>query len=95
MPVPIPVPLKNVEMDVKVVNFTAEVKVSQRFVNCEKTKPDIFEIRVGQLFPGAVWVVSLTCLMELPVEERKTRLTIPTTFYIPRYIPIQDSSDQY
>ena len=32
----LPVPLKNVQLDVKVVNFTAEVKVSQQFVNCEQ-----------------------------------------------------------
>ena len=35
-PWPVPVPLKGVELDVKVVNFTAEVKVTQRFVNCER-----------------------------------------------------------
>ena len=133
----------------KVVNFTAEVKVSQKFVNCEEnpiecvyffpveeeaavtdftaqlegrtiktvikekhearddyrsamenhqtavlleeTKPDIFEIRVGQLAPGAECLVSLTYLMELPVEERKTKLTIPTTV-APRYVPARDDS---
>merc|ERR1711988_1210793 len=145
----LPVPLKNVQLDVKVVNFTAEVKVSQKFVNCEQnpiecvyffpveeeaavtdftaqlegrtiktvikekkearddyksaienhqtavlleeTKPDIFEMRVGLLAPGSVCLVSLTYLMELPVEERKTKLTIPTTV-APRYVPARDDS---
>ena len=148
-PWPVPVPLKAVELDVKVVNFTAEVKVTQRFVNCERaaiecvyffpveeeaavtdftarlegrtiktvikekaearadynkavednqsavlleeTKQDIFEIRVGQLSPGASCVVTLTFLMELPVEDKRTKLTVPTTV-APRYIPPQDDS---
>ena len=146
---PVPVPLKSVEVEVKVVNFSAEVTVTQRFVNCERssiecvyyfpveeeaavtsftaelegrtikteikeksdarddynravanhqtavileeTKQDIFEIRVGQLSPGSGCVVRLTYIMELPVEDRKTKLTLPTTV-APRYVPAMDGS---
>ena len=146
---PVPVPLKSVKVDVKVVNFTAEVTITQNFVNCEagsieclyyfpveeeaavtdftaqlegrtirtdvkekvearedynralanhqtavlleETKQDIFEIRVGELSPGAGCVVRLTYLMELPVEEKRTRLTLPTTV-APRFTPARDGS---
>merc|ERR1712142_1332650 len=132
-----PVPLTSVHVDVKVVNFTAQVIITQEFVNKEKnpieciyffpveeeaavvdftaelegrkvvtkikekeaareeyneavanrqtaflleeTKADIFEIKVGHLSPGAGCKIQITYLSELPVEEGKTKLTIPTT----------------
>ena len=146
---PVPVPLKSVKVDVKVVNFTAEVTITQNFVNCEaapieclyhfpveeeaavtdftaqlegrtirtevkekvearadydravanhqtavlleEIKQDIFQVRVGQLSPGAGCEVRLTYLTELPVEEKRTRLTLPTTV-APRFIPASDDS---
>eukprot|EP00092_Neocalanus_flemingeri_P042314 GFUD01046186.1.p1 GENE.GFUD01046186.1~~GFUD01046186.1.p1 ORF type:complete len:828 (+),score=250.72 GFUD01046186.1:263-2746(+) len=146
-----PVPLVSVHVDVKVVNFTAQVEVTQEFVNrernpiecvyffpveeeaavvdftaelegrkiqtqikekeaareeynqavrnrqtaflLEETKPDIFEIKVGHLSPGAGCKIKMTFLSELPVEEGKTKLTIPTTV-APRYIPMSDGSPE-
>ena len=146
-----PIPLASVRVDVKVVNFNAQVEVTQEFVNreqnpiecvyffpveeeaavvdftaelegrmiktrikekeaareeynqavlntqtaflLEETKPDIFEIKVGYLSPGAGCKIKITYLSELPVEERKTKLTIPTTI-APRYIPVSDGSPE-
>eukprot|EP00090_Calanus_glacialis_P038770 TRINITY_DN6757_c0_g1_i1.p1 TRINITY_DN6757_c0_g1~~TRINITY_DN6757_c0_g1_i1.p1 ORF type:complete len:929 (+),score=240.22 TRINITY_DN6757_c0_g1_i1:18-2804(+) len=146
-----PVPLVSVHVDVKVVNFTAQVVVTQEFVNrernpiecvyffpaeeeaavvdftaelegrkvqtmvkekeaareeynqavrnkqtaflLEETKPDIFEIKIGHLSPGAGCKIKMTYLSELPVEEGKTKLTIPTTV-APRYIPTSDGSPE-
>ena len=36
-PFHVPVPLKNVQLDVKVVNFCCEVTVTQKYINCERT----------------------------------------------------------
>jgi len=59
----------------------------------EETKADIFEIKVGHLSPGAGCKIKITYLSELPVEEGKTKLTIPTTV-APRYVPLSDGSQQ-
>merc|ERR1712142_1313238 len=146
-----PVPLTSVHLDVKVVNFTAQVIITQEFVNkernpleciyffpveeeaavvdfttelegrkietkvkeketareeyneavrnrqtaflLEETKPDIFEIKIGHLSPGAGCKITMTYLSELPVEEGKTKVTIPTTV-APRYIPASDGSPE-
>ena len=32
---PVPVPLRNVRLDVKVVDFVSEVTITQEYVNCE------------------------------------------------------------
>ena len=45
----------------------------------EETQADIFQMKLGQLKPGAGAKVKLTYIMELPVEEKSIRLTIPTT----------------
>ena len=50
----------------------------------EETAPDIFSMKLGQLKPGAGAKVKLTYIMELPVEDKSIRLTIPTTI-APRY----------
>ena len=50
----------------------------------EETAPDIFSMMLGQLKPGAGAKVKLTYIMELPVEDKSIRLTIPTTI-APRY----------
>ena len=138
----IPVPLSSVHLDVKVVNFSNEVTVTQTFINqernpieciynfpveeeaavvdftaelegrtiktvikekavareeyqqavnnrqtavlLEETKQDIFEIKVGHLSPGEACVIKMTYIMELLVEQKMTKLTIPTTI-APRY----------
>ena len=50
----------------------------------EETAPDIFSMKLGQLKPGAGAKVKLTYIMELSVEDKSIRLTIPTTI-APRY----------
>jgi len=146
----VPVPLKNVHLDVKVVDFISEVTITQEYLNheanpievlysypveesaaiigfeavvdgreieaevkkreeakadynramierntailLEETAPDIFSMKLGQLKPGAGAKVKLTYIMELQVEDKSIRLTIPTTI-APRYIPPTDDSD--
>merc|ERR1712038_1593803 len=147
---PVPVPLRNVRLDVKVVDFVSQVTVTQEYVNresnpievlysypveesaaiiafeanidgheieaevkkkeeakaeydramdegntailLEETAADIFSMKLGQLKPGAGAKVKLTYIMELPVEDKSIRLTIPTTI-APRYIPPTDESE--
>ena len=57
----------------------------------DETAPDIFKMKLGQFKAGENAQVKLTYIMELPIEERATRLTIPTTI-APRYIPQNDDS---
>ena len=45
----------------------------------EETKADIFSMKLGQLKAGAGAKVKLTYIMELPVEGKCVKLTIPTT----------------
>jgi len=145
----VPVPLKKVQLQVKVVNFISEVNIIQDYVNHEadpievlysfpveesaaiigfeasindhvivsqvkekekaqaeyqqamrdhdsailldETAPDIFKMKLGQLKAGEKAQVKLTYIMELPIEEKAVRLTIPTTI-APRYIPLNDES---
>ena len=54
----------------------------------EETKADIFQLHVGNLSSGAKCKVKITYIMELPVEDGKTKLTIPTTV-APRYTPAE------
>ena len=55
------------------------------FFNVTLHRPDIFQMKVGNLSPGATCEITISFIMELPVEEGKTRMTIPTTI-APRYI---------
>jgi hypothetical protein len=145
----VPVPLKKVQLHVKVVDFISEVNIIQDYVNHEadpievlysfpieesaaiigfeasindhvivaqvkekekakaeyqqamrdrnsailldETAPDIFKMNLGQLKAGEKAQVKLTYIMELPIEEKSVRLTIPTTI-APRYIPPNDDS---
>ena len=50
-----------------------------------ETRPDIFQLRLGSLSPRAECIVTVTIVMELPVADTKTRLTIPTTI-APKYV---------
>ena len=59
----------------------------------EQTRPDILEISVGNLSPGAGCTISLTYIYEAALEVAKTRLTIPTTIS-PKYIPFHDTSPE-
>ena len=60
-------------------------------VMLSSTRPDIFEMKIGHLAPGSECSVTIKYVMELPVEEGKTRLTIPTTI-APKYIADRHSS---
>ena len=146
----IPVPLQNVSINAKLVDFVSEVTVVQSYVNVEnnpievvymfpieeeaaviyfeaevdgrkiltqvkekeqarevyaeamrnkktavlleETQPDIFRIKLGQLKPGAGTKIVIKYICELPVEESKVRLTIPTTI-APRYVSPTDKSE--
>ena len=147
---PVPVPLRNVNLNVKVVDFIAQVIIEQDYVNkesnaievsysfpveesaaitnfnasidgheiegevkkrqeakadydramfegnsailLEETAPDIFSMKLGQLKAGSGAKIKLTYIMELPVEEKAIKLTVPTTI-APRYIPSSDNSE--
>jgi hypothetical protein len=60
----------------------------------ESGRPDIFQISVGRLAPGAVATILLTYIMEVPLDEASAaaRLTIPTTI-APKYVPLTDDSE--
>ena len=147
----IPVPLKNVNISTRIIDFVAEVTVTQSYVNVEtnpieavymfpieeeaavtsfeaevdnrkivtevkekdkarndygdamknhktavlleETQPDIFQIKLGQLKPEAEATIKIKYVSELPVEDGKVKLTIPTTI-APRYVsPRQKSED--
>ena len=57
-----------------------------------EVSPDVFCLKLGQLKPGSRASIKLTYIMELPVENGQTKLTIPTTI-MPRYKPKNDSSN--
>ena len=146
----VPVPLQDVKINAKIVDFVSEITVTQSFVNVEnnpievvymfpieeeasviafeadidhrtivteirekekardeyneaiqnnktavlleETQPDIFQIKLGQLKAGAGAVIKIKYLSELPVEDDKIKLTIPTTI-APRYIPPSDNTE--
>ena len=57
----------------------------------EETQPDIFQIKFGQLQPNEEAKNNITYISELPVEDGKVKLTIPTSI-APRYAPPSDDS---
>ena len=57
----------------------------------EETQPDIFQIKVGQLQRNEEAKINITYISELPVEDGKVKLTIPTTI-ASRYAPPSDDS---
>ena len=73
--------------------YNQGVQNRQTAVLLEETKPDIFEVLVGHLSPGSGCRIVITYLTEIPVEEKRTKLTIPTTV-APRYTPGIDRSTQ-
>ena len=146
----IPVPLKNVQIDAKIVDFISEIKVTQSYVNVEpnpieatymfpieeeaavisfeaevedreiiteirekqearhdydkaidssktallleETTPDLFQIKLGHLKTNKEARITITYVCELPVEDGKIKLTVPTTI-APRYVPSSDDSE--
>jgi len=57
----------------------------------EEVRPDILQIKVGHLSPGATCTISLTYIMEADLDDGKVRLTIPTTIS-PKYVPKHDNT---
>ena len=49
--------------------------------------------QVGYLQPGSGCSIKMTYIMELPVEQKMTKMTIPTTV-APRYTPLSDGSEE-
>jgi hypothetical protein len=58
----------------------------------EETQPDIFQIKLGQLKPQNEATIIIKYVSELPVEDGKVKLTIPTTI-APRYVPPRHISE--
>ena len=61
-------------------------KANKTAILMEQHRPDIFNIQIGQLKPKAEAVITMKYVTELPVDNGKIRLTIPTTI-APRYCP--------
>eukprot|EP00088_Acartia_fossae_P063718 TRINITY_DN7790_c0_g1_i13.p1 TRINITY_DN7790_c0_g1~~TRINITY_DN7790_c0_g1_i13.p1 ORF type:complete len:839 (-),score=227.84 TRINITY_DN7790_c0_g1_i13:710-3172(-) len=61
----------------------------------QSVRPDMLQMKVGHLSPGAACTITLTYIMEaaLDAEGNKVRLTIPTTIS-PKYVPYHDRSDE-
>ena len=72
-------------------DYNQAMQMGNSAILLEETAPDIFSMKLGQLKAGAGATVKLTYIMELPVEEKAIRLSVPTTI-APRYIPPNDNS---
>ena len=72
-------------------DYNQAMQMGHSAILLEETAPDIFSMKLGQLKAGAGAKVKLTYIMELPVEEKAIRLSVPTTI-APRYIPPNDDS---
>ena len=56
--------------------YEEAVKENKTAVLLSSARPDIFQLRVGQLGPGAECEVRVSYVVELPVEEASTRLEL-------------------
>ena len=59
----------------------------------QSVRPDILQIKVGHLSPGAKCSIKLTYILEAALDVDKIRLTIPTTIS-PKYVPFHDNSEE-
>ena len=78
-----------IEAEVKEINQAKEhydqaIKCGNSAILLEESAPDIFSMKLGQLKAGAGATIRLTYIMELPMEDKAIRMTIPTTI-APRY----------
>ena len=71
--------------------YNEAINENKTAVLLSSTRPDIFEMKIGNLAPESECSVTIKYVMELPVEDGKTRLTIPTTI-APKYITDKHSS---
>ena len=58
--------------------YEEAVRENKTAVLLSSARPDIFQLRVGQLAPGAECEVRVSYVVELPVEEASTRLELET-----------------
>ena len=58
--------------------YEEAVREKRTAVLLSSARPDIFQLRVGQLAPGAECEVTVSYVVELPVEEASTRLELET-----------------
>lgn len=79
------------EKEVAAQEYREAIQNKQTAFLLEENKPDIFQVKVGHLAAGSSCEVKIVYLTELPVEEEKARLTIPTTI-APKYVPLEDDS---
>ena len=51
--------------------YQEAIKNKKTAVKLSSTRPDIFEMKVGNLSPGSECIIAVKYIMELPVEERR------------------------
>ena len=73
------------------VEYNSAINENRTAILLEEIQQDIFKIKLGQLKPGAGAKIVLKYISELPLDDSKIRLTIPTTI-TPRYVPSKDMS---
>ena len=73
-------------------DFDEAVQNRKIAVILEEMQSDIFQIKVGHLKPNKQAKITITYVSELPVEDGKIKLTIPTTI-APRYVSPSDKSE--
>ena len=71
--------------------YNEAINENKTAVLLSSARPDIFEMKIGNLAPGSECSVTIKYVMELPVEDGKTRLTIPTTI-APKYVADRHAS---
>ena len=80
------------EKDEAEAEYHQAMREDKTAIMLNEVSPDVFCLKLGQLKTGARASLKLTYIMELPVEDGQTKLTIPTTI-MPRYKPKNDHSD--
>ena len=73
-------------------DYDEAIRDRKTAVLLEESQPDIFRIKLGHLKPNKEAKITITYVSELPVEDGKIKLTIPTTI-APRYVPSSDNSE--
>jgi len=74
-------------------DYDAAVEEGRTGFLVDSTRDDMLDIQVGHLSPGAGCKISLSYIFEAPLENGKTRLTVPTTIS-PKYIPFHEGSPE-
>ncbi|CAG0903393.1 unnamed protein product [Darwinula stevensoni] len=72
--------------------YEESVKQGKTAFLAEETKPDIFQVKIGNLPAGSVATITLTYVTQATAEGNALRFFLPTTI-APRYIPLSDASE--